>query len=164
VALRASGLLARGEEAVDLQRGAVEVLRRCGARVEEAGALVELGGAVRRAGRNREARQILHEALTLATTGGATALAARARGELRLAGGRAGATDGAAGGLSPSERRVADLAAAGRTNRQIAGALFITVKAVEWHLGNVYRKLEIGGRRELAGALPEPAGAPERRE
>ena len=48
--------------------------------------------------------------------------------------------------LTPGERRVAELAATGRSNRQIANALFITVKAVEWHLGNAYRKLDVRGR------------------
>jgi DNA-binding CsgD family transcriptional regulator len=52
---------------------------------------------------------------------------------------------------------VAGLAAAGQTNRQIADALFVTVKNVEWHLGNVYRKLDIRGRGQLAAAL-EPRG------
>jgi len=52
---------------------------------------------------------------------------------------------------------VAELAAAGQTNRQIANALFITVKAVEWHLSNAYRRLGISGRRELSQALAAPA-------
>ena len=55
--------------------------------------------------------------------------------------------------LTPSERRVADLAAAGRTNRDIAQELFVTPKTVEVHLSNAYRKLGIRSRRELAGAL-----------
>jgi DNA-binding CsgD family transcriptional regulator len=58
-----------------------------------------------------------------------------------------------AGGLTPSEHRVAELAAAGQTNRQIADELFLTVKSVEWHLGNTYRKLDIRSRGELAGRL-----------
>jgi DNA-binding CsgD family transcriptional regulator len=48
---------------------------------------------------------------------------------------------------------VAELAAAGQSNRQIANSLFVTVKAVEWHLGNVYRKLSVRGREELSSAL-----------
>jgi len=55
--------------------------------------------------------------------------------------------------LTPSERRVADLAAAGRTNRDVAQELFVTPKTVEVHLSNAYRKLGIRSRRELAGAL-----------
>lgn len=62
-----------------------------------------------------------------------------------------------AGQLTPSERRVAELAAEGRTNREIANDLFVTVKAVEWHLGNAYRKLDIRGRRGLANALGKSA-------
>ena len=51
------------------------------------------------------------------------------------------------------------MAVEGMTNREIAEALFVTVKAVQWHLGNTYRKLEISGRQELAAALSEPAPA-----
>jgi DNA-binding CsgD family transcriptional regulator len=70
---------------------------------------------------------------------------------MRLAGGRAAAATGDP--LTPAERRVAELAAQGRTNREIADGLFVTVKSVEWHLGNVYRKLDIRGRGGLAAAL-----------
>ncbi|HEU4812439.1 MAG TPA: LuxR C-terminal-related transcriptional regulator [Nocardioides sp.] len=55
--------------------------------------------------------------------------------------------------LTLSERRVARLAATGRTNRDIADELVVTVKAVEWHLSNVYRKLGIRSRRGLAASL-----------
>jgi DNA-binding CsgD family transcriptional regulator len=55
--------------------------------------------------------------------------------------------------LTPAERRVARLAATGLTNRQIADALAVTVKGVEWHLSRVYRKLGIGSRAALAGLL-----------
>jgi DNA-binding NarL/FixJ family response regulator len=55
--------------------------------------------------------------------------------------------------LTTSERRVADLAAAGSTNREIAQALYVTPKTVEVHLSNAYRKLDISSRRQLASAL-----------
>jgi DNA-binding CsgD family transcriptional regulator len=61
--------------------------------------------------------------------------------------------------LTASERRVAELAAAGGTNREIAQGLFVTVKTVEWHLRNTYGKLEITSRRELADAMQEPQAA-----
>jgi DNA-binding CsgD family transcriptional regulator len=154
VARRAAGLLERGEAAVASLRDAAVVLERSGAGVEHARAMVDLGAAVRRAGRPVEARTVLREALALAESVGALALAGAARDELRLAGGRARAAAATPGDrLTPSERRVAELAAAGQTNREIADALFITVKAVEWHLGNSYRKLDIRGRGELASAL-----------
>ena len=58
--------------------------------------------------------------------------------------------------MTASERRVADLAAAGQTNRDIAQTLYVTPKTVEVHLSNAYRKLDIGSRRELARALAGP--------
>jgi DNA-binding NarL/FixJ family response regulator len=95
--------------------------------------------------------------MDLAHACGADALAERARSELRASGVRARRT--ALSGpesLTESERRVVELAAAGRSNKEIAGELFVTVKTVEVHLSNAYRKLGIKGRRELAGVL-EPA-------
>jgi DNA-binding CsgD family transcriptional regulator/tetratricopeptide (TPR) repeat protein len=84
------------------------------------------------------------------------ARAARLLGTLGLVAVSRVSTDGS--GLSPAERRVVDLAAAGLTNRQIAGYLFLTVKAVEWHLSASYRKLGISSRRQLAAALGLPPG------
>ena len=57
------------------------------------------------------------------------------------------------GSLTASERRVADLAADGLSNRDIAQMLFVTPKTIEVHLSNAYRKLEVGSRRELPRAL-----------
>ena len=154
VARRAAGLLERGDVAVERLRSAVGPLAACGARVAQARTLVELGAAIRRAGRATEARGTLREALVLAEATGAAALARRSREELRLAGGRAPArVDASGNGLTPSERRVAELAGAGQSNRQIADALFVTAKSVEWHLSNVYRKLDIRGRSQLRAAL-----------
>jgi DNA-binding CsgD family transcriptional regulator len=161
VARRAAGLLAGGEAAVGLLRSAGELLASSGVRVEHARALTDLGAAMRRAGRPSQAREVLREAARLAEDAGAGRVAEQARAELRVAGGRAAArATGPGERLTAGERRVAELAAAGQTNRQIANGLFITVKAVEWHLSNAYRRLEISGRAELSQAL---AAAPQAR-
>jgi DNA-binding CsgD family transcriptional regulator len=85
---------------------------------------------------------------------GAVALEQRARAELIAAGGRPRrpVTTGIEA-LTPSERRVAEMAASGMTNREIAESLFVTVKAVQWHLGHVYRKLGVTGREQLPTEL-----------
>jgi DNA-binding CsgD family transcriptional regulator len=62
--------------------------------------------------------------------------------------------------LTASERRVAEIAARDRSNKEIAQELFVTVKTVELHLSNVYRKLQIGSRRQLAAALAETRAEP----
>ena len=145
--------LGQNERARELIEDELERAERFGARVEHAHTLVELGGAIRRDGRPSEARDTLREGLRLAEAAGALAAARRGREELQRAGGRAPARTDTVGELTPSELRVAELAAAGRTNREIANELFVTVKAVEWHLGNAYRKLDIRGRGDLARML-----------
>jgi ATP/maltotriose-dependent transcriptional regulator MalT len=154
LALRATALVEGTAELVDRLRESVEVLEGSPARLEHAKSLVDLGAAVRRANRRSEARGVLQDGLELAVRCGAPALAERARTELRAAGGRW--SDPASTGveqLTASERRVADLAADGLSNPQIAQALFVTRKTVETHLGHVYRKLDIPGRGELPRAL-----------
>ena len=100
-------------------------------------------------------------ALELAERCGGRALAARTRTELRAAGGPTSDPEGTGvEQLTVSERRVAELAAEGRSNPEIAQTLFVTRKTVETHLGRVYRKLDISGRGELENALREPASAP----
>ena len=101
-----------------------------------------------------DAREPLRRALELAVACSATGLAEHVRTELYAAGARprTDARSGAAA-LTASERRVADLAAGGETNRDIAQTLYVTPKTVEVHLSNAYRKLGIRSRRELAGAL-----------
>ena len=97
------------------------------------------------------ARPHLARAGELATSSGAHGLAALAATELRVAGGRPRqrALSGIEA-LTPSERRAADLAALGRTNRAIAQELYVTPKTVEVHLSSAYRKLGITSRGELA--------------
>jgi hypothetical protein len=89
IARRAAGLLARGDDAIDLLRSAAGVLGDCGARVEHTRALGDLGAAVRRAGHPAQARPVLRDALAFAEDVGAGAVAQAARTELRVAGGRA---------------------------------------------------------------------------
>jgi DNA-binding CsgD family transcriptional regulator len=151
VALRAAGLLT-GE--LDALREAVTVLAGSQARLEHAHALVELGAALRRANQRAQGREPLREGLELAHRCGATALVARATEELGAAGARP-RTPLRTGveALSPSERRVARLAAEGLTNRDIAQALFVTTKTVEVHLSACYRKLGIATRSELPAAF-----------
>jgi DNA-binding CsgD family transcriptional regulator len=130
------------------------VLARSPSRLEHARALTDLGAALRRANRRADARRVLEDGLARAEQCRAGALADRARTELRATGGRV--SDPHATGveqLTVSERRVAELAADGRSNPEIAQALFVTRKTVETHLGHVYRKLDIAGRGELARAL-----------
>jgi DNA-binding CsgD family transcriptional regulator len=115
---------------------------------------VDLGAAMRRDNRRAEARGALEEGLDLAERCGAAALAETARTELLAAGGRSSDPYGEGlAQLTVSERRVAELAAEGRSNPEIAQALFVTRKTVETHLGHVYRKLDIAGRGELPDAL-----------
>ena len=59
--------------------------------------------------------------------------------------------------MTASESRVAELAADGLTNREIAQALFVTMRTVEGHLTQVFRKLDLSSREQLAGALAEEA-------
>jgi DNA-binding CsgD family transcriptional regulator len=141
---------------IDRLREAVEVLEGSPARLEHARALVDLGAALRRANSRAGARGVLEQGLDLAARCRARALVRRARTELRAAGGPSADPD--ASGLeqlTASERRVAELAAEGRSNPEIAQALFVTRKTVETHLGRVYRKLDIPGRGKLAHALDE---------
>jgi DNA-binding NarL/FixJ family response regulator len=166
IALRAAGLVARGERGIDLLTEAVATLRASPAQLELARALADLGAALRRAGARAQARDLLRESLDLAHTLGGHVIATRAREELVTAGGRP-RRDARHGrdALTPSELRVVELAAAGRTNRQIAQALFVTKRTVENHLTSAYAKLGICARYELATSLkdcPQAASATRR--
>ena len=150
----AAGVLAGGSAGIEALREAVERLERSPARWELARSLVDLGGALRRDGQRVEAREALRRALDIAAAGGLEATAERAREELRLTGARV-RRDHATGieSLTPSERRIAERAAAGASNPEIAQTLFVTTKTVEMHLSRVYRKLDIGSRRQLEAVL-----------
>ncbi len=158
IALRCVAAGAPRDERVTLLRRSVAHLERSPARFELARSLFDLGTATRRAGSRTEARAALLQSLQVATECGATALAARALDEARQTGARPRRpwTTGRAA-LTPAERRVAVLAAEGRTNQEIAQSLFVTTKTVKTHLGSAYRKLGISRRTELRDQL-EPHG------
>jgi DNA-binding CsgD family transcriptional regulator len=154
IALRAVALTSRPAADLATLEEAVDVLSTSGAELEHARALVELGGAIRRAGPPAGARDSLRRGYELAIRCGARALADRAMQELLAAGARPRRTAlSGVESLTPSELRVAELAADGLTNREIAQALFVTEKTVETHLGRVYPKLDITSRAELPAKL-----------
>jgi DNA-binding NarL/FixJ family response regulator len=120
--------------------------------LERARSLLAIGIARRRARQKASARQALTEALDIFNAAGASRWAGRAKEELRRA---AGARGG--GELTAGERSVADLAAAGATNREIGAQLYLSPKTVEAVLTRVYRKLGVRSRTELARHLqPSP--------
>ncbi|HEY1776939.1 MAG TPA: AAA family ATPase [Solirubrobacteraceae bacterium] len=158
IVLRAKGLLARGDEAVELLRDSVAVLRDSPARYEHAQSLVALGAALRRGGWRADARTPLAEGRELAYRCGAERLSDQAREELVATGARPRriARSGF-DALTASERRVTRLAAQERSNADIAQDLYLSVKTVERHLSSAYAKLDItgpGARRRLAGVIP----------
>jgi DNA-binding CsgD family transcriptional regulator len=159
IALRAQGAVGGGGEGIALLQEAVGVLAATRARLQYAHALVELGAALRRANRRKEAREPLRKGLDLAHRCGATPLEERARTELAATGARPRkAVLTGLESLTPSELRVARMAAGGMTNREVAQGLTVTEKTIETHMRHVFQKLDVSRRTELAGAL-EPDDA-----
>lgn len=152
-AARARGFLsaARGDVAVALVcfEEAVAHHRRVPIPFDRGRSLLALGAARRRAKERRSARESLLEARELFAGLGAKMWEQRAEAELARIGGRAPS----GGELTPVERRVAELVAQGRTNKEVAGALFLSTRTVEGHLSRVYGKLGVHSRVELARKL-----------
>lgn len=160
-ALRAAAAAAAPGERPALLAEAVAVLKTSPARLPRARALLDLGAAERAAGERDRAQETLRAVLELADEIGAPGLVAEAREQLRALGRRPRrAARSGIDALTPSERRVADLAARGLSTPQIAHRLFITRKTVESHLGQAYRKLGVSGRAELAPLLDQSASTP----
>jgi DNA-binding NarL/FixJ family response regulator len=133
---------------------AAEAYGALGLRFDSARTLLALGRAQRRARKWGAAREALEQAAAEFDEMGSPGWADEARAELSRVGGRR--RKGEPDELTPTERRVADLAAEGLANKEIAGALFITVRTVEEHLRNAYAKLGIRSRTQLARRLSEP--------
>lgn len=154
IALRSSGLAEGNARGLELLEESIDVLADSEAVLDHAKSLVELGAALRRAGRRAQACDQLRLGLDQASRCGSLSVANRARHELTVAGARP-RRERLSGpdALTASELRVARLAAEGRTNSEIAQSLFVTRRTVEFHLTNVYRKLTIDSREALSSAL-----------
>ncbi|MCK2237274.1 MULTISPECIES: AAA family ATPase [unclassified Crossiella] len=152
--LRVAGTITGGRAGEALLAEALAVVEHAEVGLVHAEVLTELGLLRHRLGAEQSARETLRRALAVAEQCGAIAVGRRARAGLRAAGGRqrrAEHTGPAA--LTGTERRVAALAADGRSNPQIAAELTVGVRTVEMHLTNAYRKLGVSGRTELTAAL-----------
>jgi DNA-binding CsgD family transcriptional regulator len=161
VSMRAAGVVAGGDRGEALLREAIDALERGDARLERARALADLGSLLRRRNRRTEARELLREALDAAHRAGARSLAEYAETELRATGARPRRVVlTGLDSLTPSERRIAELASQGLTNREIAQTLFITARTVEGHLTSVFRKLRVESRDQLPAALGHGAPVP----
>jgi DNA-binding CsgD family transcriptional regulator len=147
---RCRGLIAAAAGAADEAQAeysrALDELVDLSLPLERARTLLALGLAQRQARQRRAARNSLERALRLFEELGASLWAERARGELGRISGRAPSR----GALTASERRVAELVAEGRTNREVADLLHITPRTVEGTLSRVYAKVGVRSRTELA--------------
>ncbi|MEO3861911.1 AAA family ATPase [Acrocarpospora sp. B8E8] len=153
-ALLARGAITEGSEGVDLLAESAETLAGTSARWYRVRAESLLGEALLRRHDREGARRHFRQAVYLSVRCGFSALAARARDRLVAAGGWMNqGVGGVKDVLTTGERRVAELAAAGATNREIAHALRLAVRTVEIHLTSVFRKLDVSGRTDLGRAL-----------
>jgi DNA-binding CsgD family transcriptional regulator len=163
IAVRALGMLDGSAAGLELLRESVALLEHSQGRLEHARSLVELGAALRRANRRADAREHLAQGCRLAHAYGAEALRLQAEQELTACGGRRARLElSGRESLTASELRVIELAAAGATNSEIAGDLYVSLKTVETHLSRAYRKLGLSGRgsrRRLREVLSMPASS-----
>jgi DNA-binding CsgD family transcriptional regulator len=149
-------LLAHGgalDPAIALLEEALELHARAPIPYDRARTLLALGGAQRRARQRRTARETLESALAIFEELGAAIWAAKARAELGRIGGRAPSADG----LTPTEGRVAALVVEGKSNKEVAADLVLSVHTVEAALTSIYRKLDVRSRTEMAAKLAEHA-------
>src|SRR5829696_390989 len=161
IAKRAAGVIAGGDRGTLLLREAIDEFERGEVMLERARALADLGAMLRRRNRRREARDLLREALDTAHRSRARPLAEYAETELRATGARPRRVVlTGLDALTASERRIAELAGEGLTNREIAQTLFVTARTVEGHLTSVFRKLQVDSRHEVPAALGSGAAVP----
>ena len=123
--------------------------------LERGRALLLLGSVRRRLRQRKAARETLQEALAIFESIGAEPWAAQASAEIGRIGGRAPSP----GGLTPTEQRVADLVVEGKSNKEVAAELVVSVHTVEAALTSIYRKLEVRSRTELARKLSDASAS-----
>ena len=154
---RAAVLAAAGDldEALAILEDALPPDERAPDPFEHARSLLAYGTLLRRARRRRDARDVLRRALEAFEHLRAPPWIERTRGELARISGRGPATDA----LTETERRVAALVAEGRTNKEVAAALHVTVRTVETHLSHIYAKVGVRSRTELARHVARPTGS-----
>lgn len=159
---RCQALMSADEHAEARYRDSVELLSQVPVDLDLAHTRLLFGEWLRRRRRRADARRQLRAAHQLFDSCGAVPFATRAQAELLATGEQVSKRDVPAGNdLTPQERHVAVLAAAGSTNAEIAARLFITVSTVEFHLNKVFRKLAISSRRQIAPRINAgPAGNP----
>ena len=151
---RCAALLAGDADAEDSYRESISQLERCQAAVDLGRAHLRYGQWLRRAKRRRGAREQLRAAHDMFTAMGAERLAGEAAAELRAAGELAWlSAPQTVADLTPQEARVADLAAAGASNGEIAAELFVSPSTVDYHLRKVFRKLSVTSRTQLGARL-----------
>ena len=150
---RCRALLADDEEAANSYRLSIEHLGRTTVRSELARSHLLYGEWLRRAGRRTDARGELSTAYESFQAMGMAAFAERARGELLATGATVRRrTVDAVDDLTPQEAHIAKLARDGMSNTEIGAHLFLSARTVEWHLGKIFRKLDITSRRQLRPA------------
>jgi ATP/maltotriose-dependent transcriptional regulator MalT len=160
-ALTANAELHDARDALYLFEEALSLLVPLRAPLEQARALRGEGEALLARGDAEAARRSLTRGLELATRCDARPLAAHLHDRLVAAGGRPRRpATGGASALTAAELRVAELAAEGRSNREISGELYLAMRTVEFHLSNAYRKLGIASRSQLREALRRPQSFP----
>jgi DNA-binding CsgD family transcriptional regulator len=159
ITLRHLALAEEDERRLALLEEAVAVLEGSQAVLELARARIDLGMALVRAGRKEEGRELLTAGQQPAAERGAVPLVEKAHAELVASGARPRRSYVERDALTPSEQRVAEMAAGGMSNREIAQSLFVTEKTVETHLGRAYLKLGVRSRRQLPEVLGVTAPA-----
>ena len=158
---RSRALLSDGDSADSLYREAIERLGRTSIRLQLARAHLLYGEWLRRERRRREARPQLRTALEMFTSMGTEGFAERSERELSATGERARKRSvETRDDLTPQEAQVARLARDGLSNAEIGARIFVSQTTVAYHLRNVFSKLNIASRHQLAAVLPDSSNAP----